>query len=1007
LSLVLWAGTGLLLLAGGTVVARRIIAVDQATAIANSEASLLSIVEVRSETIRHWVAERAGAIALQALASPIAHPVTALARGDHPVAHRTELQRELDRLRLDCSDCLSVSVHHPDGRLLASSPVRPGPSETSTPAARRDDAAAPAPFFQVDPSTQRTRLVVAGDIRDDDDGREQTFGHLVVEVDPAVRLFPHLQRWPTGSRSGELMLVEQHGEEVLVLNPLRLRGATTEHLNIPLAGPSPAARAVRGAAGVVSGVDYRGVEVVAAARPVPGTGWALVAKEDLADVLAPYQERVRLYVVALLGVALAVAGLLALLSQQYRLRALRAEERALANELKERSLRGVELARSELRFRSLALATSQIVWSTNAAGEVVDDLPGWRAYTGMTREEIQGFGWLAAVHPDDAARADQRWRQAVSVRAPYRIDYRIRGADGKFGSFEVQGVPVCGPDGTITEWIGTITDISQRLQAEQSLRASEEYLRRLIESLGVGVVVHGADTRIVTSNREASRVLGLTPDQLQGRTAIEPAWRFLQPDGSPLPFERFPVNRVITTRQPFSGQVLGVDRADGTPPRWVLVNAYPTTDAQGALQHVVVSFSDITDQRRAETEAVRLSEHLRVSQKIEAIGRLAGGVAHDFNNILSVILGHTAFALEALEPGDPLREDLLEVEKAGRRAAALTGQLLAFGRRQVLQPRPVDLNHVVVELEKMLRRVIGEDIQLELSLAGGLWPILADPGQLEQVIMNLVINARDAMPEGGHLSLRTSNLWLGAASGGALPPGSYVELSVADTGIGIDSATRARLFEPFFTTKPVGKGTGLGLSTVYGIVSQSGGEVQVESRPGHGATFRVLFPRALEVAASSPSTPGAETPGQMTRGSETILVVEDEAAVRDVTRRILAAAGYQVLTADCGAEALRVCRAHPGEIALLLSDVVMPRMSGQECAEQAARLRPGLRVLFMSGYAEEAIAQQGVLQPGTRLLGKPFSAAELTRQVREVLDGPIPPGPDFDAPGAAPGHARA
>ncbi len=301
-------------------------------------------------------------------------------------------------------------------------------------------------------------------------------------------------------------------------------------------------------------------------------------------------------------------------------------------------------------------------------------------------------------------------------------------------------------------------------------------------------------------------------------------------------------------------------------------------------------------------------------------------MAHDFNNILSVILGHTAFALESVDEDHPLREGLVEVEKAGRRAAALTSQLLAFGRRQVLQPRPIGLNGVVVELEKMLRRVIGEDIQLELS--------------------------------------------------------------VTDTGVGIDAATRARLFEPFFTTKAVGKGTGLGLSTVYGIVSQSGGEVQVESQPGHGATFRILLPRAPPVAPERASPPEARQSPALATGSETILVVEDEAAVRDVARRILEAAGFRVLTADSGIEALRTCQEEVGEIHLLLSDVVMPKMGGLECADLARRLRPGLRVLFMSGYAAEAIAEQGVLHADLRLLGKPFSAAELTRQVRAALDAP-------------------
>jgi PAS domain S-box-containing protein len=748
-------------------------------------------------------------------------------------------------------------------------------------------------------------------------------------------------------------------------------------------------QAANGEGGLIEGVDTHGTTVLAVARAVEGTPWILVAKEDLAEVLAAYQERMRLYAVALAGLALAALGLWAFLRQRRRVLTIRREGAALADELEMRHRLNVELTRGELRFRSLVLATSQMVWTTNSDGEVVEELPSWQAYTGMTGAQVLGFGWLSAIHPDDAARVEQIWRQAVATRTAYRTWYRIRRHDGQYGSFETQAVPVLDPGGRVVEWIGTCTDISQRLQAEEALQASERWQRRLIESLGVGIVVHAADTSIVSSNPEACRVLGLTLDQLRGRTAVDPAWRFIREDGAPLPVEQFPVSRVLATRRPFQGQIIGVDRGVGTPATWVLVHAYPTSDAHGRLENVVVSFSDITVQRRAETEAIRLAEHLRVSQKIEALGRLAGGVAHDFNNILSVILGHTSFALEALGAQDPVREDLVEVEKAGRRAAALTSQLLAFGRRQVLQPRPVDLNLVVVELEKMLRRLIGEDILLVKSLASDLWPTLADPAQVEQVIMNLVINARDAMPGGGQLTITTGNLEPGLLSGPGSGAGDYVELAVTDTGVGIDPAVQARLFEPFFTTKPQGKGTGLGLSTVYGIVSQSGGQLRVESTPGKGSTFRVLLPRALLSQAQATAEPPVG-PAAVSRGGETILVAEDESAVRDVTRRILEAAGYRVLVADGGAAALATCRDHAGEIQLLLSDVVMPEMGGPECAASAQRTRPGLRVLFMSGYADDAIAHQGALPPGIPLLGKPFDGAELTRMVREALDAPAP-----------------
>jgi PAS domain S-box-containing protein len=986
----LWAGAALLLLGGGGLLAWKLVGTERRSAIASHRVGLHATAELKSEAVRHWHAERWGAARLRALSPRLAHPTHSMGRGVRVDDHRRALQAELDRLRRECSDCVALTVVDLEGRVLARSASSAGEAAPD-PALPPWSGTSSATGFQYDPANGRIRLtMVAPILDDDDDGAERTYGHLAVELNPATHLIPLLQSWPTASRTGELGLAERRGEEVVILNMSRGGADAAQVLHLPTwRVQAPAVRATRGEVGNVDGVDYRGIEVLAEARRIEGTAWSLVAKEDLDEVLASYREKIRLYAVALAGLALAVLGLLAFLRQRRRVASIRREGAALTAELEERRRLNLELARSELRFRSLVLASAQIVWTSNAAGEVVEPLPTWQAYTGMTPEQIRGFGWLAAIHPDDALRVEQVWRHATGTRTSFQIRYRIRGQDGQYRSFEVQGLPVTEPDGRVAEWIGTCTDISQRLKAAEALRSSEDYLRRLVESLGVGLVVHAADTSIITSNPEASRVLGLSPDQLRGLTAVDPAWRFLREDGTTLPVEEYPVNRVLSTRQPFSDLVFGVDRGDGSPPRWVLVKAYPAWDGEGRLEHVVVSFSDVTDQRLAEAKAARLAEHLRISQKIEALGRLAGGVAHDFNNLLSVILGHTAFALDLLGDQDPVREDLLEVEKAGRRAAALTSQLLAFGRRQVLQPRALDLNQVVAELEKMLRRVIGEDIRLEQSLADGLWPTMADPAQLEQVIMNLVLNARDAMPAGGRLVLSTANLEEGP--GAAVPPGAYVVLTVSDSGSGFDETTRARMFEPFFTTKPLGKGTGLGLSTVYGIVSQSGGHVQVESEPGRGATFRVLLPRAPVVERPEAALPA--TAGPSSRGTETVLVVEDERAVRDVARRILEAAGYRVLTAEGGEAALRLCREHAGGIDLLLSDVVMPQMGGPECAAEAERLRPGLRVLFMSGYADDAIAHQGVLQPGTRLVQKPFSAAELTRQVRAALDDAAVPAP--------------
>jgi signal transduction histidine kinase/CheY-like chemotaxis protein len=400
-------------------------------------------------------------------------------------------------------------------------------------------------------------------------------------------------------------------------------------------------------------------------------------------------------------------------------------------------------------------------------------------------------------------------------------------------------------------------------------------------------------------------------------------------------------------------------------------------------------FSDVTERRRGREERDMLEEQLRASQKIEAIGSLAGGIAHDFNNLLSVILNYTGFALEGLREGDPVKDDLLEVKKAGERAGALTRQLLAFSRKQMLQPVPLNLNQIAAGVEKMLRRILGEDIDYVQVLAPDLGVVRADPGQIEQVLMNLVVNARDAMPEGGKLTIETTNMEIDeeyASRHVAVEPGAYVLLAVTDTGRGMDEQTKARLFEPFFTTKEKGKGTGLGLSTVYGIVKQSGGNIWVYSEPGRGTTFKIYLPR--ELAATATAAKPRTVPRRST-GTETILLVEDEEALRKVARRALDAAGYTVLSAADGDEALLICAQHVGDIHLLLTDVVMPRMSGRALAQELSKTRPTLKVLYMSGYTDNAIVHHGVLDAGTHFLGKPFTAADVTRKVREVLDSGI------------------
>ena len=378
-------------------------------------------------------------------------------------------------------------------------------------------------------------------------------------------------------------------------------------------------------------------------------------------------------------------------------------------------------------------------------------------------------------------------------------------------------------------------------------------------------------------------------------------------------------------------------------------------------------------------------EQLRQSQKLESIGRLAGGIAHDFNNLLTAINGYSDLMLRRLGEGDPLRRNAEEIRKAGERAASLTRQLLAFSRKQVLQPLVLDLNGVVADMDKLLRRLIGEDIDLVTSLEPKLGRVKADPGQIEQVVMNLAVNARDAMPRGGHLTIETRNVYLDKAYAHthvSVQPGRYVMIAVSDTGVGMDAKIREHIFEPFFTTKEAGKGTGLGLSMIYGIVKQSGGNIWVYSEPGHGTTFKIYLPQVKEEASTESSVAASD----VLRGTETILIVEDEDRLRELIREILEMEGYTVFAASNGHEALSICEQQEGTIDLLITDVVMPEMSGRELAESLEHKRSEVKVLFMSGYTDDAVVRHGVLKASSFFLQKPFTPDALARKVREMLN---------------------
>jgi PAS domain S-box-containing protein len=506
-----------------------------------------------------------------------------------------------------------------------------------------------------------------------------------------------------------------------------------------------------------------------------------------------------------------------------------------------------------------------------------------------------------------------------------------------------------------------------------SLFKSEDMVLALLESASQGIISIDRHGRIVLVNRRAEEMFGYSREEMLG-AQIE----LLLPESRKHTHhkQRDEYFQHPRTRPMGIGMDLSGRRKDGKEfPLEVSLSTIQTEEGSFAIAFV----SDISQRKM-------LEEQLNHAQKMEAVGRLAGGVAHDFNNMLTVISGYNRMMLDDLSPLDPLRGNAEEILKAADRAAALTNQLLAFSRRQIIRMRVLNPNTVLASTEKMLRRLIGEDVQLVLETAPDLSNIRADPGHIEQAIVNLAVNARDAMLDGGRITIETANVYLDenyTRTHLGVSPGEFVMIAVSDTGHGMDSETRRHIFEPFFTTKERGKGTGLGLATVYGMVKQIGGDIWVYSEVGKGTTFKLYFPRVSDpVTDSAP----ADTTSMTSPTSETVLVVEDEKAVRDLTVKIMRQLGYHVLAAASGAEAIEVSRSHTGHIALLLTDVVMPNMSGRQLADVLIPSRPGLKVLYLSGYTENTVVHHGVLDEGVDFLPKPFSREVLAKKIREILD---------------------
>jgi PAS domain S-box-containing protein len=641
------------------------------------------------------------------------------------------------------------------------------------------------------------------------------------------------------------------------------------------------------------------------------------------------------------------------------------------------------LRTTEQRFRSIFEQAGAGMVTIRADGSFLQVNPAFCTMLGYTESELLRKKLIDVTHEDDRVEVERR---LVDVRAGLQrvieMEKRLARRDGTPVWCHTTAVWQFDKNKKPTYSVVLVQDVSERKKAESALELSQRRWEALVHS--IDGIVWEADPRAFRFSfvsKQAERILGFPVERWLSQPRF---WRNqIYPND---------VERVLSAMARSVGEKRGHEVeyrmvAAGGHTVWIRDTASVVMEGSevAKLRGLMV---DITERKAAE-EALRQSEEqLRQAQKMEAIGRLAGGIAHDFNNLLTAITGYGDFLLKGLGNQHPMRREAMEITKAAQRAADLTGQLLAFSRQQVLQPKVIDLNSVVTDMEMMLRRLIGEDLQLVTQLGADLGAVKADPGQLQQVILNLVVNSRDAMPQGGRITVETANVDLSgeaSARNAVADPGSYVMLAVIDTGKGMDQETKARLFEPFFTTKEQGKGTGLGLSTVYGIVKQSGGNIWVYSEPGHGTTFKIYLPRVEQKPADSVQR--KEALPDTAPGTERILLVEDDDSVRELAREILEMNGYTVFEARNGVEALAFCESGKERLDLMITDLVMPRMGGRDLARNVAPLLPELKVLYLSGYTDSAVMHQGNLDPGSFFLQKPFTPAALAHKVREALGG--------------------
>ncbi|MET0962842.1 MAG: PAS domain-containing protein [Noviherbaspirillum sp.] len=658
----------------------------------------------------------------------------------------------------------------------------------------------------------------------------------------------------------------------------------------------------------------------------------------------------------------------------------------VVQDVTERHVAEIQLRNSEEKFRTFAQALPNHLWSALPDGHLDWFNQQVLAYAGIGQEALAGAGWLSIVHPDDAERASAAWRDALAAEALYEIEFRVRRHDGAYRWFLARALPMRDADGVLTHWLGTNTDMEDQRAAREILMSTNAELAQRVEEQALEreriwnlsqdlLVVVGADGYFRNVNPAWTRILGFRPEEVIGKHVDD----LIYPADREATIEALDRAAHDTLNQ-FENRYLHKDGSF----RWFSWSA--SHDSNGV---VYANGRHITAEKEAAIALARTEEALRHAQKMDAVGQLTGGIAHDFNNLLQGITGSLELLRLRIATGrhEDVDRFVTGAINSANRAAALTHRLLAFSRRQPLDPKAVKVNPLVASMEDLLRRTLGERIRIELVLAGGLWPTLCDPNQLENAILNLCINARDAMPDGGKLTIETGNAHLDdryAASVRGLAPGQYASICVTDTGSGMARDVIDRAFEPFFTTKPLGQGTGLGLSMIYGFAQQSEGHVRIYSEVGHGTTVKLYLPR---FRGALPAEDEAPYPGQthLSPDRETVLVVEDEVVVRSLIVDVLVELGYRALQAEDGPSGLAILQSR-AKVDLLVTDIGLPGLNGRQLADAGRLLRPGLKVLFMTGYAENAAFANGFLEHGMEMITKPFAMDRLAARLREMVE---------------------